>query len=70
MAVQQQASIQQNHDYGLICCDTVSVKQYSKSEIVIQKRPNDLYSQHVCLSPSSISEIEEPTQGQQESEKW
>ena len=26
---------------------------------MIQKRPNDLYSQQVCLSPSSIYEIEE-----------
>lgn len=66
----QQASIQQDHDYGLISCDTVPAKQCAKSEIVIQKRAKELYSHHVCLSPSSISEIEESTRGQHESERW
>ena len=66
----QQASIQKDHDYGLKSCDTIPAKQCPKSEIVIQKRANELYSHHVCLSPSSISEIEESTRGQHESEKW
>ena len=66
----QQASVQQDHDYGLIRCDAVPAKQCLTSEIVIWKRADELYNYHVCVSPSSVSEIEKSTRGQHESEKW
>ena len=63
----KQAAVQQDHDYGLISCDTTPSKP---NEILIQRQADELYNQHVCVSPSIISEIEETTRGQHESQKW
>ena len=65
----QQASVQHDHDY-VLNCDSTPSKQSITCETVIQKRADELYNQHVCVSPNSISEIEKSTRGQYESQKW
>ena len=62
----QQASVHHNHDY-VLSCDVAPSKQCITCETV---RAIELYNQHVCVSPNSISEIEEYTQGQHKSQKW
>ena len=54
----------------MLSCDAAPSKQCITCETVIQKRADELYNQHVCVSPNSISEIEEFTWGQHESQKW
>ena len=65
----QQASVQHDHDY-VLGCDAAPSKRCIACETVIQKRADELYHQHVCVGPNSISEIEESTRGQHESQKW
>ena len=65
----QQASVQHDHDY-VLGCDAAPSKKCIACETVIQKRADELYHQHVCVGPNSISEIEESTRGQHESQKW
>ncbi|XP_065884579.1 uncharacterized protein [Dysidea avara] len=65
----QQTSVQHDHDY-VLRCDAAPSKQCITCETVIQKQADELYNQHVCVSPNSISEIEESTRGQHQSQKW
>jgi len=66
MAVKQ-SNVQHDHDYWPISCGTPSSKP---TEVLAQRRAEELYKQSVCVSPSDISEIEEITRGQHQSQRW
>ena len=63
----KQANVQHDHDYWPLNCGTAPSKP---NEALAQRRAEELYKQSVCVHPINISEIEETTQGQYQSQKW